>query len=307
MLAILAPGQGVQSPGFLRPWLTHAPYAERLGDLLRGVPGLDTGLDTELDTASVLDDTALLQPLLVAAGLAAAALLPVPSRARLVVAGHSVGELTAVALAGTLEPRAAVDLAATRGRAMAAAAAATPGAMVAVVGPPTPLESVASTWTGRGLTLANRNGTHQVVLAGPDEAAQALLDAQPAGVRTVRLAVAGAFHTQLMRPAVGAVQEAVGALSPAEATWPVVSCVDGGARQDGHDVLGQLPEQVVSCVRWDLCQRTLRAMGVTGLLELPPASTLTALARRDLPGVERYALDSPDGLPGAGELVRRHA
>ena len=267
MLAILAPGQGAQSPGSLQPWLRHPPYAERLGDLLRDVPGLDGGLVTELDTASVLDDTALLQPLLVAAGLAAA-LLPDLSPGRTVVAGHSVGELTAAALAGLIAPHAAVRLAATRGRAMAQAAAVTPGAMATVVGPPTALESVVPTWTERGLTVANQNGAHQVVLAGPERAVQELLDAQPAGVRTVRLAVAGAFHTELMRPAVGSVRVAVDALSPADPTWPVISCVDGGARRDGRDVLEQLPEQVVSCVRWDLCQRTLRAMGVTGVLEL---------------------------------------
>ena len=67
------------------------------------------------------------------------------------------------------------------------------------------------------------------------------------------------------------------------------------------------PEQVVSCVRWDLCQQTLQAMGVTGVLALPPAATLAALARHDLPGVERYALDSPEDLPGTADFVRRHA
>ena len=303
MLAILAPGQGAQSPGFLQPWLAHPPYAEVLGDLIRDVPGLVGGLDEP----SLLDDTALLQPLLVAAGLAATALLPDPGPDRVVVAGHSVGELTAAGLAGTLEPGAAVALAATRGRAMAQAAAATPGAMAAVVGSPAAVESTVLTWSDRGLSVANRNGSGQVVLAGPAEAVQALLEEQPPGVRTVRLAVAGAFHTGLMRPAVAAVREAVESLTPSEPAWPVLSCLDGTARRDGRVVLRRLPDQVVGCVRWDLCQRTMQAMGVTGVIELPPASTLTALARRDLPGVERYALVSPEDLPRAADFVRRHA
>ena len=303
MLAILAPGQGAQSPWFLQPWLAHPPYAEVLAGLVRDVPGLEG----DLDTPSLLDDTALLQPLLVAAGLAAAALLPPPSPDRVVAAGHSVGELTAAGLAGALEPRAAVALAATRGRAMAQATATTPGAMAAVVGSAPAVESAVATWSDRGLTVANRNGSGQVVLAGPGEVVQALLEEEPPGVRTVRLAVAGAFHTELMRPAVAAVREAVESLTPSDPAWPVLSCLDGAARSNGREVLRGLPEQVVGCVRWDLCQRTMEAMGVTGVLELPPASTLTALARRDLPGVERYALDSPEDLPGAADFVRRHA
>lgn len=303
MLAILAPGQGAQSPGFLQPWLQHPPYAERLGDLLRAVPGLEG----DLDSASVLADTVLLQPLLVAVGLAGAALLPDPDPSQVVVAGHSVGELTAVALVGVVDPHRAVELAATRGRAMAQAAAAAPGAMAAIVGPVSAVEQVVSEWTPRGLTVANRNGAGQVVLAGPSARVQALLVAPPAGVRTVRLAVAGAFHTEVMGPAVATVRAAVARLAPAEPNWPVLSCLDGSPRQDGRELLSLLPQQVVGCVRWDLCQRTLRDLGVTGVLELPPGSALAALARRELPGVERFALDSPDALAEARDFVRRHA
>jgi [acyl-carrier-protein] S-malonyltransferase len=191
-----------------------------------------------------------------------------------------------------------------RGRAMAAASAVTPTGMSAVLGGDP--GDVAATLGRHGLTPANANGGGQVVAAGTLQELEALKADPPAKARVIPLQVAGAFHTRHMAPAVDTLAEHVQAMSPADPEVPLVSNADGHVLTSGQEVLARLVSQVSNPVRWDLCMETFARMGVTALLELPPAGTLVGLAKRGLPGVETLAVKTPDDLDAARRLVREH-
>lgn len=303
MLALLSPGQGAQTPGMLVPWLDVPAAAARLR-WLSAVSGLDLiRLGTTAD-ADEIRDTSVTQPLLVATALAAAAELDIPPAGPdVVTAGHSIGELAAAALAGVFSPEAAVALARVRGAEMAAACALAPTGMSAVLGGD-PAAVVAGI-EALGLTPANVNGAGQVVAAGALDALEKLADNPPGGGKVRPLTVAGAFHTHFMGPA----QEAFGAVAAGvPVTDPdlmLLSNADGTAVGAGAEVLDRLVGQLTRSVRWDLCQATLRHLGVTALIELPPAGTLAGIARRELPGVETVKLRTPDDLPAARALLAR--
>jgi len=334
MLAIVAPGQGSQTPGMLTPWLTTgertaaSAAVDRLG-WFGAVTGLDlTELGTQADETTIRD-TAIAQPLLVAAGLLAAAALadllgPDPLDAdpldadslpaHLVdlgaalgadlLAGHSVGELTAAALSGALSAEQALVLVTRRGAEMAAAAAARAGGMTAVLGGDA--DDVRRRIESHGLVVANSNGGGQVVAAGDPDALAAFAADPPPRARLRPLTVAGAFHAAHMAPAVDGLRSLVRGLRARAAEPPVVSNTDGAIVSDGTELLHRIVGQVARPVLWDACQETLAGAGVTGVLELAPAGTLTGLARRGLPGVATFALRTPEDLPGAVEFVREH-
>ncbi|GAA5023758.1 ACP S-malonyltransferase [Terrabacter aeriphilus] len=308
MLAIVCPGQGSQTPGFLAPWLELDGVREQLTAL-----GLAAGHDlvahgTESD-ADTIKDTAVAQPLIVAAGLVTASAL-FPERSALsatnaVLAGHSVGELTATALAGVLTDDEAIALVATRGRAMAEASAVTPTGMAAVLGGAP--DEVLATLETHGLTPANINGAGQVVAAGTLEQVEALRENPPAKARVIPLQVAGAFHTRHMAPAVDAMGEAAARLTPSAPALRLLSNADGSTVADGADALARLVRQVSNPVRWDRCMETMTELGVTALVELAPAGTLVGLAKRAMRGVETLAVKTPDDLDAARALVENHS
>jgi [acyl-carrier-protein] S-malonyltransferase len=307
VLAIVAPGQGAQQPGFLQPWISEPTFADRLG-WLSAVSGLDLAhYGTQAD-AETIRDTAVAQPLLVAAGLLAALeLFPHPADAFPyigVAAGHSVGEVTAAAGVGVLSAEQAMVFVRERGRAMAEASAATPTSMTAVIGGN--VEEVLQALEAQGLTAANNNGTGQIVAAGTTEQLDALAAHPPARARLIPLSVAGAFHTVHMRPAVARLAALARAISTHDPRARLLSNADGQVVHDGQEVLRRLVGQVASPVRWDLCLAAMADLGVTGLLEMPPAGTLTGIAKRNLKGVELFALNTPDQLEEAMEFVRRH-
>jgi [acyl-carrier-protein] S-malonyltransferase len=307
VLAIVAPGQGAQTPGFLSPWLADPDFGDRL-EWLSAVSGMDLrhyGTDADAET---IRDTAVAQPLLVAAGLLAAReLFPHPDEAFPligVVAGHSVGEITAAAGVGVLSPEQAMVLVRERGRSMAAASATTPTSMTAVVGgkPDEVLAAIARA----GLTPANNNGAGQVVAAGTKDQLAALAADPPARARLIDLSVAGAFHTVHMQPAVDRLAELSRGISTRQPRTKLLSNADGHVVEDGPEVLRRIISQVANPVRWDLCMETMADLGVTGLLELPPAGTLTGIAKRNLKGVELFSLNTPDQLPEAAEFASNH-
>ncbi|MFI2639970.1 ACP S-malonyltransferase [Streptomyces sp. NPDC018610] len=303
MLVLVAPGQGAQTPGFLTPWLELPGAADRVAAWSDAI-GLDlVHYGTQAD-ADAIRDTAVAQPLLVAAGiLSAAALGDVAPDA---VAGHSVGEITAAAFAGVLNDTAALTLVRRRGLAMAEAAAVTETGMSALLGGD-PEVSVAHL-EKLGLTPANVNGAGQIVAAGTMEQLAALAENPPEGVRkVVALKVAGAFHTHHMAPAVEKLAEAAKALAPADPKVTYVSNKDGRAVTGGSEVVERLVGQVANPVRWDLCMETFKALGVTALIEVCPGGTLTGLAKRALPGVRTLALKTPDDLDAAREVIAEHA
>lgn len=307
MLAIVAPGQGAQTPGFLRPWLEVPTFADRL-TWLSAVSGLDLShYGTEAD-AETIRDTAIAQPLLVGAGLLAALeLFPHPADGFPlvgVVAGHSVGEITAAAGVGVLSAEQAMVFVRERGRAMAEASAATPTSMTAVIGGDP--EEVLGALEAHGLTAANNNGSGQIVAAGTKERLAALAADPPARARVIALSVAGAFHTVHMQPAVARLAALARAISTHDPRTRLVSNADGQVVHDGREVLKRLVGQVAAPVRWDLCMAAMGDLGVTGMLEMPPAGTLTGIAKRNLKGVELFNLNAPDQLEEAMEFVQRH-
>ncbi len=307
VLVIVAPGQGAQTPGFLAPWVEIPTFADRLG-WLSAVTGLDLvrhGTESDADT---IRDTAIAQPLLVASGLLAALeLFPHPADAFAIVgavAGHSVGELTAAAGAGAIIAEQAMVLVRERGRAMASAAATTPTSMTAVLGGDR--DEVLAKLAEHGLTPANDNGPGQIEAAGAVEQLERFAADGPAKAKLIPLSVAGAFHTDHMAPAVDVLSTLARSVSTHDAHTPVISNRDGQVVRDGREVLDRIVNQVSSPVRWDLCMETMRDLGVTGMLELPPAGTLTGIARRALKGVETFALKTPDQLDDARAFCDKH-
>ncbi|HET6627336.1 MAG TPA: acyltransferase domain-containing protein [Nocardioidaceae bacterium] len=307
MLVIVAPGQGAQTPGFLSPWLEDPVFEDRL-HWLSAVGGIDlVHYGTEAD-AETIRDTAIAQPLLVASGLLAALeLFPHPADAfgRIgAVAGHSVGELTAAAGARVISAEQAMVLVRERGKAMAAAAAVTPTSMTAVLGGDR--DEVLAKLEQHGLTPANDNGPGQIVAAGTVEQLEAFADDAPAKARLMPLSVAGAFHTEHMAPAVDVLARLAKSVSTHDARTPIISNRDGQIVHDGNDVLRRIVTQVRNPVRWDLCMDTMLDLGVTGLLEMPPAGTLTGIAKRQMKGVETFALKTPDQLDEARAFCEKH-
>jgi [acyl-carrier-protein] S-malonyltransferase len=316
MLIITAPGQGAQTPGFLAPWLELPGVAERLGAAseLAGCDLIRFGTTADADE---IRDTAVAQPLLVAAAIVAASALSgsalsgsalsggdpgdVPADA---AAGHSVGELAAGVIAGVLAADDAMRLVRVRGTAMAAAAAVEPTGMMAVLGGEA--EAVLADIASHGLTPANVNGAGQIVAAGTLADLEAFAAAPPAGARLRPLQVAGAFHTRHMAPAAAALRDAAASVPVRDPAMTLLSDADGAAVTTGKEWLERIIAQVAAPVRWDLCLRTMADLGVTAIIELPPAGTLTGLARRALPGVAQLAIKTPDQLDAARELIEEH-
>jgi [acyl-carrier-protein] S-malonyltransferase len=221
-----------------------------------------------------------------------------------VVAGHSIGELGAAALAGVLTPEAAVTLAAVRGREMAAACALEPTGMSAVLGGD-PDEVVAAIESA-GLYPANRNGAGQIVAAGALSSLEKLAGEPPAGARVISVKVAGAFHTPYMAPAEQALATIAAGISPGAPTKILLSNRDGTAVDHGPTMLQRLVRQVTAPVRWDLCMQTLAEIGVSAIIELPPAGTLAGLAKRELKGIEIISVNTPAHLDAARDAIARH-
>ncbi len=315
MLVIVAPGQGAQVPGFLSPWLELPGMSETFASWSE-VAGLDLVRYGTTADADEIRDTAVAQPLLVSAGLAAAtavlgpltapgAALPADPAYVDAAAGHSVGEFTAAAIAGVLSPKDALALVAERGRGMADAAARTETGMTAVLGGKR--DDVLAAIEAAGLTPANDNGSGQIVAAGTTAQLAAFADNPPERARLRPLSVAGAFHTEHMAPAVERVRAAAQGLSPADPSVRLLSNADGAVVDNGTEYLDRLVAQISSPVRWDACTQTLADLGVSALIELTPAGTLTGLAKRALRGIELLAVKTPDDLERAGALIKEHA
>ena len=268
----------------LRPWLALPGAADAVARWSE-VTDLDL---VALGTDAPADDirrTEIAQPLLtVAALLSGRGLLAGETPGG--VCGHSVGELSALALAGVLTDDEAVALAAGRGRLMAAAAAARPTGMAAVLGESVDENAV----TAAGLEVATVNVAGQVVVGGLVQALDAW--APPAGARVRRLDVAGAFHTAAMQPAVEGFRALVAELDPRNALCDVVANADGAVLRDGPQLLARLVDQLVRPVRFDLCLAALSGDAV----ELAPAGVLAPLVKRARPDLRVTSLRTPDDL-----------
>lgn len=299
MLAIIAPGQGSQTPGMLSPWLEDAQIHTMAQEISDGIELDIVRLGTTAD-ADEIKDTANAQPLIVAAGLMSAHTLGVTGEFSY-VAGHSVGEITAAAIAGALTPIDAMKLVRARGVEMAKAASASPSGMAAVLGGER--EVVLKAIADLGLVAANDNGGGQIVAAGDLDAIAQLA---PEGARVRPLAVAGAFHTSYMQPAVEPLRRFASTISTSAPAVGVLSNKDGAVVTDGAEVLDRIVNQIANPVRWDLCMETLVNLGVTGVIEVAPAGTLVGLIKRAAPTLEQFALKSPADIDAARAFVATH-
>jgi [acyl-carrier-protein] S-malonyltransferase len=304
MLALLAPGQGAQTPGFLTPWLeneTSRALIERWSELI----ALDLVHLGTLADSDEIRETSHAQPLLLAAGLISAAQTFADQNITFdFFAGHSVGEITAACLAQSFDGDSAMALVNVRGLAMSAAATGSKTGMSAVLGGER--DVVVAALLALGLTPANQNGGGQIVAAGSLEALAALSTNPPAGARVRPLQVSGAFHTNVMQPAVTKLADAAREIEVNNPTSPVISNRDGAIITDGDELMARIVGQVSGPVRWDLCMQTLADRGVTGVIEVAPGGTLTGLVKRAQPNIEFFAIKSPDDIEGAREFARAH-
>jgi [acyl-carrier-protein] S-malonyltransferase len=283
----------------LNVWIEDPAQKELLASWSEGI-GLDlVHLGTTAD-AEEIKDTANAQPLIVAAGLLSAHALDLSGKFS-VTAGHSVGEITSAAFAGILTPLDAMKLVRARGIEMAKAAAASPAGMSAVLGGDR--EVVLKAISDLGLVAANDNGGGQIVAAG---SLDALAQLAPEGARVRTLAVAGAFHTSYMQPAVEPLRKLAQSLTTSEPLLTIISNKDGEVVSSGRDVLDRIVNQIANPVRWDLCMERLASLGVTGVIEVAPAGTLVGLIKRAVPTMEQFALKSPADLDAAREFAAAH-
>jgi [acyl-carrier-protein] S-malonyltransferase len=305
VIALLAPGQGSQTEGMLSPWLELPGAADRLSSWSTA-SGLDLArLGTTASTEEITD-TAIAQPLIVAATLLAyqelttRGLLADSNRNDIVVAGHSVGEIAAYAIAGVLSADDAVALAATRGAEMAKACANEPTGMSAVLGGDE--AAVLARLEQLDLVAANRNAAGQIVAAGRLNALDKLAEDPPEKARVRALGVAGAFHTEFMASALDEYAAAAQNVATSEPTAVLLSNRDGQPVNSAADAMEKLVAQLTRPVRWDLCSETLRQRSVSAIVEFPPAGALSGIAKREFRGTPTHAVKAPADLDGLAEL-----
>ncbi|MDQ1113767.1 [acyl-carrier-protein] S-malonyltransferase [Microbacterium testaceum] len=302
MIIAVFPGQGSQTPGFLSPWLELDGARERLAAYSEqaGVDLIAAGTEWDADR---IRDTSVAQPLIVAASLLSWAALNDRAGASVHgVAGHSVGEIAALAASGVLSEDDALRLVGLRGRAMAEAAAAVETGMSAVLGGDE--QTVLERLDVLGLTPANYNGGGQIVAAGELSALAELASEAPRGARVIALQVAGAFHTRFMEPAVETLRAAAADVAVSDPSTTLWTNSDGSVVAEGRRALDLVVAQVASPVRWDRCMLSFAEHGVTGIIEMSPAGALTGLAKRALRGTPTVAVKTPDDLDAAVSLLK---
>lgn len=300
MIALLAPGQGSQTPGMLAEWL-ELPHAADQIALWSKISGLDLATLGTTATAEEITDTAVTQPLVVATTLLAYAELAKRGLpATTVVAGHSVGEIAAYAIAGVISPDDAVKLAAVRGAEMAKACAVESTGMSAILGGDE--AEVLARLEELELIPANRNAAGQIVAAGAVAALEKLAEDPPAKARVRALATAGAFHTHYMGSALDGYAAAAAGVTASDPTTTLLSNFDGQPVTSAADAMDKLVAQLTRPVRWDLCTEAIRNLNTTAIVEFPPAGTLAGIAKRELRGVPTHAVKTPADLDGLAGL-----
>lgn len=307
MIVVVCPGQGSQTPGFLAPWLEIPEFKSSI-QLMQNASGIDLvshGTNSDADT---IRDTAVAQPLIVAAGVATMQTLLHGKSAREAgiagVSGHSVGEITAAVISGVFDAETGIKFVNERGQAMAKAAALEPTSMAAILGGDQ--SEVEAKLAELELEPANYNGSGQIVAAGSIVAINELQANPLAGTRVIPLQVAGAFHTRFMKPAVEALQQYSQTIQIQDPSVKLWSNNGGREISSGSDFVELLVNQVSSPVRWDLCMAAMVEAGVTAVIELAPAGTLVGLAKRAMPGIETLAVKTPENLEAALSLINNH-
>ena len=303
MLAFTFPGQGSQRPGMGRPWVDH-PSWELVGEASE-VAGRDVArLLLDADAEELRDTrnaqlTTFVSSLMVLDAVERLGIEPS------FLAGHSLGEYTALTASGALGFDDGVRLVCERADAMHEAGSANVGTMAAVLGLDDDQVEVACRRADADVWVANFNAPGQVVIAGsPDGVAAAGVVAKELGAKKVMpLQVAGAFHTPYMTPARDRLRAAIAAASPRDTEVPVVSNVDALAHSVGDEWASLLSAQLSSPVRWKHCLLTLAELGVVDFAELGPGGVLTGMAKRTVETARTISVATPEELDKLIEWV----
>jgi [acyl-carrier-protein] S-malonyltransferase len=307
MIVIVCPGQGSQTPGFFAPWLELPSFRKSI-EAMQDASGVDLIKHGTISDAETIRDTAIAQPLIVAAGVATmSALLEGKTLKELGIAGisgHSVGEITAAVGAGIFDAETGIGFVNTRGQAMAKAAALEPTSMAAIIGGEQ--SEIEVKLAALDLEPANYNGAGQIVAAGQAQKISDLQADPPAGARVIPLQVAGAFHTRFMEPAVQVLSDYSKGISANDPELTLWSNQQGQVVASGDGFIKLMVSQISSPVRWDYCMKAMLDAGVSAMIELSPAGTLVGLAKRAMPGVETLAVKTPENLEQALSLIDKH-
>ena len=306
MLALVAPGQGSQSVGMLAPWVVDSKTKDLVQSWSKLV-SVDLLKLGQFGTADEIKSTDIAQLLIFVTSILSSLDLDLRNEkdSSIVYAGHSVGEFAAYSLAGAFEVDHALRLVAKRGQAMLAATKVfSKTGMSAVLGGSK--EEVVSYLSELELIAANINSNGQIIAAGTLENLDRLANTPLKGTRIRPLEVSAAFHTKFMEPAVSQFTEIFKSVSVNSPSQIVLSNKNGERVSNSTDITENLIQQVISPVRWDLCQAKMVELGVTGMLELAPGGTLCGIAKKEIPNVETFAIKSPEDIQGANEFIRKH-
>ena len=306
MLALVAPGQGSQSVGMLAPWVVDSKTKDLVQSWSKLV-SVDLLKLGQFGTADEIKSTDIAQLLIFVTSILSSIDLDLGNEkdSSIVYAGHSVGEFAAYSLAGAFEVDQALRLVAKRGQAMLAATKVfSKTGMSAVLGGNK--EEVVSYLSEFELIAANINSNGQIIAAGTLENLDRLANTPLKGTRIRPLEVSAAFHTKFMEPAVSQFTEIFKVISVKSPRQIVLSNKNGERVSNSTDITENLIQQVISPVRWDLCQAKMVELGVTGMLELAPGGTLCGIAKKEIPNVETFAIKTPEDIQGANEFIRKH-
>ena len=300
-LAVLFPGQGSQYAGMADPWASHSAGKEVLE---QASEVLDRDVLSLCQDGNALATTEWVQPAIFACDMAAFRVLEAEGAEFQAAAGHSLGEFAALVAAGALDLEPAIETVVVRGRAMQEASDAVASTMSAIIGMSSEQAAELCQIAGRGdvLEVANENAPSQVVISGTEDAIERAENlARSNGAKAVRLKVAGAFHSPLMRPALGTVRESIAGLSFREPRFAVVPNASGRPTTEPSALRDLLSRQMVSPVRWEKSMRALAEAGADTFVEAGPGDVLSKLARRSVPGAQAVSV----GDPGQAETFAR--
>lgn len=289
--AFVFPGQGSQRAGMLDA-VPENEALDRLLDAAEALSDMELRTIARLGDETDLADTRVAQPLLYLADWAWGVSLIESGIEPDLLAGHSLGELAALAIAGVYSVEAGLELVVERSKLMASTAAATPGTMSAILGMTS--DSIAEAITDiDGVWVANDNSAGQVVISGTHEGVNAASEALAnAGARKiVPLKVAGPFHSPLMQPAAHAFAEIVRGAEFADATVPVLQNTDPAPTTDAILIQQRLMSQITSPVRWTETMATLASEGPTLVIECGPGAVLGGLSRK-IEGVTALSVET---------------
>jgi [acyl-carrier-protein] S-malonyltransferase len=246
------------------------------------------------------------QPLLVSLAFLSANRLTWEKYQGIIFSGHSVGEISACSLAGFYSMQDAMQLVSVRGNAMAEAATSSQSTgMSAVLGGKK--EDVIEHIQKYNLVPANVNSEGQIIASGLLTDLGRLAENPLDSTKVRKLDVAGAFHSEFMKPAEAKLAQQFNQINLNEPRYRYISNKDGSVVSESSDLKNRLVSQISSPVRWDMCQATMKNLGVTGMLELAPGGVLTGIAKREMLGVELFAIKSPEDITAAQDFIDKHA